>query len=114
MQIKRLSETVTEIDGAIRVERGPVRRSEVATTELLSDEVTAGHYRVGGVDALGKTIALGKTMDFIDWKGGGGAFYVYQRDAAGRFQPVGTHETEDAAMSQAASLAAEAAMTKGD
>lgn len=115
MDIKRISDTLTEIDGRVRVERGPTRRREVATKALLG-EATASHYhlprKVGGelvhaIDALGKPIEEGKPFDFIDWKGERSTFYVYLKDAGGIWQPKGIHDAEDAAMSQAVNLAAE-------
>jgi hypothetical protein len=70
---------LTEIDGKVRIEPGPVRRQAIATAELLADTVTAAHYKVGGRDALGKPIKLGAPMDYIDWRSGERAFYVYTR-----------------------------------
>jgi hypothetical protein len=78
MQFKKLSPTLTEIDGAVRVESGPVRKHAIATTDLLSDAVTAAHYKVGGRDALGKPIKIGEPMDYIDWLSSDRAWYVYQ------------------------------------
>lgn len=125
MDIKRISETLTEIDGKIRIERGPARRREVATAELLG-EATASHYHlprtekvddpetgkkvqvtIFAKDALGKDIVEGQPFDFIDWKGEYNTFYVYLKDEEGLWQPQGAHDAEDAAMSQAVTLAAE-------
>lgn len=59
MDIQRLSDTLIEIDGRVRCERGP-RLIEVdkATPEILSDDVTARHYHRGGVDKFGRTIVI--------------------------------------------------------
>lgn len=102
MDIKRKSPTLTEIDGRIRVESGPVRRTAEATEEVLA--TLPDHYAVGKPDALGKTIALGEPMDFIDWLAPERAFYVYEL-VDGRWQPRGAYATEDAALSAAATLA---------
>ncbi len=118
MDIKRKGDII-EIDGKVRVEAGPLRRSEIATEELLSDEVTAQHYQVGRTDALNNIIALGKPMDFIDWKSKERAFYVYALEEVTdtvdgkpvrnmRWVPKGVHPDEAAALSQATTLAAAA------
>lgn len=106
-----------EIDGKVRVEAGPRRRREIATQELLSDVVTAAHYQVGKPDALGKIIALGEPMDFIDWRSPERTFYVYQLEEVTdevdgqpvknmRWLPKGDRPDETSALSFAATLAA--------
>jgi len=105
MKIERKSDTLVEIkDGAIRIESGPVRRREKATEELLGER-TADHYREGGVDALGKPIALGKPMDYIDWKSAERVWTVYAKDKDSVYQPVGEpHATYESALSAATEI----------
>lgn len=79
MNIVKVGDTITEIDGKVRIEPGPVRRRAIATKALLADEITASHYKVGARDALRKPIKLGEMMDYIDWKSPERVFYVYQR-----------------------------------
>jgi len=80
-----------KISETIVIESGPAKKKAIATEELLSDAVTAGHYKVGGRDAMNKPIVLGEEMTYLDWLGAW-VWYVYQErevgiDAAGR--PVG-------------------------
>jgi hypothetical protein len=119
MEIKRNTDgDLIEIGDSVRVQRGHVRRREIATEALLSDDVTAAHYAVGRPDALGNIIALGQPFDFIDWRSGERVFTVYRKETvddeiAGapvtveRFLPKGVHGTEELALSQAVALAAE-------
>jgi hypothetical protein len=66
---ERLSDTLVELGGRVRIERGPKVKEAKATEKLLSNDVTADHYQVGRVDAVGKTIALDKPMRYVDWFG---------------------------------------------
>ena len=78
-----------QVRDTVRVEFGPVRKTAVATEELLSNSKTAGHYYAGmgvdpmtkqlkqGIDAFAKPIVLGEEMTYIDYKGVG-AFHVYE------------------------------------
>jgi hypothetical protein len=123
MKIEKLGDNITEIDGKVRVELGHVRRKEIATEELLSNDVTAAHYGVGLKDSLGNVIALGKPMDFIDWLSPDRHFYVYQLQEVTdmvdekpvknmRWLPVGepaVFDDEAAALSRATTIAAELA-----
>jgi hypothetical protein len=121
MDIKKLGDTITEIDGKVRIEIGHVRRTEVATEELLSNEVTAAHYAVGLKDALGNVITLGKSMAYIDWLAPDRVFYVYRLEEVvdivdgkkvknQRWLPNGDpFADEAAALSHATTLAAELA-----
>lgn len=73
MQTVKLTETLFEMrdaEGAprARIEYGPQLRTEIATKELLSNEVTAEHYQVNKPDKLGKPIKIGEPMNFLDWK----------------------------------------------
>lgn len=108
MKIKTVSDSITEIDDKFRVESGPVRRTEVATKELLKDDATATHYCEGAPDANGKKIEIGKKFDFIDWKSRERAFYVYALDSKGVWQKKGAFATHDEAMSEAMTLATKA------
>jgi hypothetical protein len=116
MDVKKIGDTITEFDGKARIEIGPLRKQAVASKELLSDEVTAAHYKVGGRDALGKPIELGKPMDYIDWKSQERAYTVYElapvtttvdgKDkTVTRWLPRGSYPTEAEAMSQAIAIA---------
>jgi hypothetical protein len=80
VEIRKISDTITEIDGKVRIEVGHVRRRDVATKELLDDKVTAAHYQVGAPDAVGKAIKLGEPMDYIDWRSEERVYYVYRRE----------------------------------
>lgn len=44
MEIRKLGDEITDIDGIVRIEPGPRRYTEIATTKLLANEVTASHY----------------------------------------------------------------------
>lgn len=132
MKIERKTDDMIELEGGVRIERHPVRRSAVATKELLSDTATASHYYAGkrkvkvnavpqdkvGRDAKGKPIELGKAFDYIDWKSPDRNWTVYaleeveETDKDGetvvvpRYLPKGTHDAEDKALSQAVDIAA--------
>lgn len=74
-------------DDEIRIEEGPVYKTEIATEELLHDDNTAPHYHTGvkpmtfntpkgpievprqGRDSLGEVIEIGKPMTYLDWGG---------------------------------------------
>lgn len=73
-------ENLVDLSDYVRVEDGPLRRTEIATEELLSDEVTARHYQVGKPDAAGNIITLGKEMTFLDFKAKR-VWYVYKFQA---------------------------------
>jgi hypothetical protein len=51
------------------IERGPERKREIATKELLSNLRTADHYQVGRLDARGQPIVLGREMEYLDYYG---------------------------------------------
>jgi len=122
---KRSGENLVEVAGRVRVEKGPRRRQEIATAEILDDKITAGHYQEGKPDAAGKTIKLGESMDFIDWRGrkASPCWYVYvlkgidevvmtsgpqagQKLGQARWVPAETpaFDSEDAALSYAVEL----------
>ena len=107
-----------ELTDTVRVESHPPRKRATATEALLSDTVTARHYKEGAADAKGNPIKLGEPMDFIDWYDRNHDWTVYQKkitteiDKDGkkvkvaRFLPVSTHDTEAAALSAASVLIA--------
>ena len=76
MNVVEINENLTEIDGRVRIESGPTRRTVMATKEILDDNSTAGHYKVGNKDAAGKPIVIGESMTYLDWKASPG-YYVY-------------------------------------
>lgn len=80
--ITEIGDNLFEKDGKFRIERGPKLKMDVATEELLSNDVTADHYQapktvtVDGVeveifsrDAMGDPIRLGQEMIYLDWLG---------------------------------------------
>jgi hypothetical protein len=96
----------TEFGPRVRVEAGAARKTAIATEELLSNAATAARYQVGAKDALGKPIALGEPMTYLDDLAPA-VWYVYQADATGRFLPAGEpHPTQAEAFMAAARLAA--------
>jgi hypothetical protein len=103
MNIVKLNDDLSEIDGKVRVERGPARKTAKATEALLSNDRTLSHYQIGALDAAGQPIALGKPMTYLDWLAAKG-FYVYglveQQWAEDSF-----HDDETAAFARAAELA---------
>lgn len=76
-----LSPNLFEFDEKVRIESGPSLRTAKATDALLSDTVTAHHYKVGGLDAQSNVITLNKPMVYLDWLGEA-VWYVY------RWEPV--------------------------
>lgn len=80
--ITKIGENITQIGDKVRVEVGPKLLEAIATEELLSDDVTAGHYQVGRRDSVGDIIVLGEPMKYLAWGGrttpGEQSHYVYQ------------------------------------
>lgn len=93
MEIVRLNATLIEIDGRVRAEQGPRLIETVATLEILSDEVTASHYKQtatpemvaaaerdvdpqpyppgfakNACDKFGRPIVIGQPFAYLDWK----------------------------------------------
>jgi hypothetical protein len=70
-------------DDEVRIERGPKMKSATATRELLGDQQTAPHYKLGGPDAYGYPIQEGESFDYLDWGGhetqGEFVYYVYAK-----------------------------------
>ncbi|HEV7286500.1 MAG TPA: hypothetical protein VGN75_16720 [Kaistia sp.] len=110
MNIVKLNDDLSEIDGKVRVERGPARKTGKATEALLSDDRTLSHYQVGALDAAGQPIVLGKTMAYLDWLADKG-FYVFglaeptEEFPNGQWIEDSFHEEETAAFARAAELA---------
>jgi hypothetical protein len=122
---------ITQVGHNVRIEPGPMRRREVASEEILSDDVTASHYHapkevdvidkatgkptgeketVVAVDSFGKPIDLGQPFDFVDWKSEVRAWNVYRLEtveAANMWVHKGSHANEQDALSQAVELASE-------
>ena len=112
-----------QVTDFIRVDCGKVRKRAVATEELLSDDVTATHYKlilgqdkdgnnVPGRGADGEIIELGKEMEYLDHKSKELEWVVYQLEAEvaegfeeKRYLPVSRHPSETEAMVAAAKLA---------
>lgn len=77
----------------VRVENGPRMVHAEATEQLLSNLKTHSDYRVGGRDALGRVIQVGKEIDYLDYRGKW-VWYLYQEvdhpvDHLGRFVSEG-------------------------
>ena len=110
MDVKRLNERLVEIDRCVRVERGPVMKTAIASAETLSDEVTASHYAIGKPDKLGKPIVEGEEFAYLDWKGAH-AWHVYElcvEEWAGpepQWRRRGYYADESEAMAAAGALA---------
>lgn len=106
MSVVRLNDTLIEIDGRARVERGPAPRTSIATKEILSDEVTAAHYQLGKRDANGVPIVEGQEFAWLDWLGQS-VWYVYVLEGDGeqaRWVEQGYHASEDAALTAATAI----------
>lgn len=92
------------------IDVGPELKVAVATPELLDDSVTADHYQVGRLDALGAVIALEQPITYLDWKATHG-FYVYawQMDpthpAGGFYEEKGYYADYDSALAFAKTIA---------
>ena len=57
-----VGENIIQVGPNYRAELGPRTKTEIATEELLHNDVTASHYVVGGMDAVCKPIVLGEPM----------------------------------------------------
>lgn len=96
-----------DLPGGLRVESGPLRKRDVASEALLSDRVTAVHYKAGAVDAMSKPIAIGEEMDYIDWLNRNEKAWNLYREEEGRFAIKGVFATEQEALTAAFNLAKE-------
>lgn len=93
----RLGDTLLQLGDKVRVEEGPKRKTAKATAALLDDAVTASHYHlprevdgktVVARDALGKPIAEGQPMTYLDHLGDR-CWYIYQLQTEGVVDAVG-------------------------
>lgn len=105
-EIRRDGEIIF-VGDRVAIERGPARLRAKATPELLADDVTATHYRAPVpateeeiaaenvltkdgqrlfLDAAGKGIEIGKTMEYLDHLGTPG-FYVMELADRPDFDP---------------------------
>lgn len=91
----QVHENMHQLPGGYVVERGPVRKTAIATKELFDSGVLASHYRLskktveeksftddkgvvhaksreitipGSPDAMGKPIMEGEEFTYVDWK----------------------------------------------
>lgn len=107
-----------QVTDTICVDFGKVRKRAIATEELLSDDVTASHYKlvmgkdakgedVPGRGADGEVIKLGEEMEYLDHRSKTLEWVVYQNDGD-RYQPVSRHPSEEEAVAAAEQLAGEA------
>ena len=92
MNVVHINADLIEIDGVVRVERGPKTVTAIATAELLDNSATAAHYQEGAADAIGKPIAVGEEMTYHDWLGEW-SFHLYQLDNDGVWQKVDSFES---------------------
>lgn len=91
-----------QISDTVRIDCGPPLRAAIATPDLLGGGRLASHYVVGAPDAVGKPIALGRAMFYVDWKAPAREYVytVYQLEN-GRYQIVERYVTEAEALSAA-------------
>lgn len=81
MNIEKINNELTKIDNdKIRINSGPIRKTEKATKELLDNKNTAEHYQVGNFDANGDIIEIGKSMHYLDYKNIKKVWYIYQHN----------------------------------
>jgi hypothetical protein len=93
-----------EIGKTVRVENGPARKTAVATAKLLSDAVTAPHYKEGAPDSMGRMIRLGDHMNFLDYYGEW-VWYVYKwSEAEKKWIGRGFEGTKEAALALAEAI----------
>ena len=69
--------TIIEIGDNVRIERGPVVKTAVATPELFASGTLAAHYAIGKRDKMGEVIVAGQPFTYLDWNGPH-AFHVYE------------------------------------
>lgn len=118
---------LSEIDGIIRIEEGPVRKTAIATIQFFAEHKLRDHYHlpkqvpVDPAEPDGETktvialdasvppvgIIAGEPFTYIDWDDPARAFYVYRKEEeSGRWAKVdeGTSDTYEAALSFASGL----------
>lgn len=69
MDVVRISDALIEINGCVRVDRGPLLKTAIASSELFASGVLADHYQIGGLDKLGAVIVEGQEFSYLDWRG---------------------------------------------
>lgn len=106
MDIVRINEDLLQVGDKVRIERGPERKTETATEDLLNNDVTATHYAAGAPDADGNAIVIGQPMVYVDWLGPRG-FYIFQKAGPGEndWQKVEYVADEGIALAKAGALA---------
>lgn len=121
-----LNENLCSFDEKTRIELSPQLVELKCNDANLQDTVTAPHYQVGRIDALGRvimperlphppirhsgSIAEGGTMTCVDWrqKHKPKIWKIYQwKDDLGKFIKVGEDENKDEALNFARTLAGE-------
>lgn len=108
MAVVHINADLLEIDGKVRIERGPKTLTATATKELLDNSKTKEHYQVGSMDALGKVIVLGEPMVYHDWlgfeQGVSEGFHLYKLDDDGIWQKIGIRDSQAAAVAEGVNL----------
>ena len=98
---------ITQVGPRVRIEPGPRVKQALATAELLSDEATAAHYKIGRPDAHGKPIEIGQPMTYAAWGGTKQPreieFKVYGLEQ-GRWALKGAFDTHDEALAFAKTI----------
>lgn len=82
---------IIELSDSLRAEDGPRRKRGKATPRRM--DYLKSHYRVGGVDSMGKPIRWHKEFDYIDWPGD--RIWNLYEHRGGRWRPCGAFETLD-------------------
>jgi hypothetical protein len=93
-----------QVSDTVRVENGPALREAIATPELLDNSITKAHYQVGAQDAMGKVIALGETMQYLDYFAPF-VWYIYQHNGE-RYLELTARTNKAEALTFAATLEA--------
>lgn len=91
---ERLSDTLIDLGGRVRIERGPKLKEAKATEQLLSNTVTAEHYQLGARDAKGRVIERDKPMSYLDWIGEQ-TWYIYALREEQAVDAVGNAMTDE-------------------
>lgn len=82
--VVKLSDDLYEIGARVRVERGPLMKTAMASEALFNGDANRsaaevqraelnttlrGHYQLNAFDKLGKPIVPGREFAFLDWNG---------------------------------------------